>query len=130
MQYAVQALREVAPQVGKKDWNFSVDPCSSESSWFTPKSDLRPLYNNSLICNCSYPAGVCHVVQLYVTLHFPYIEIVSRSCFYSTKIRSIFSYASEKYLNLTYIGNQKSTSIFFYVSEKYLNLLLLLFFFL
>jgi hypothetical protein len=75
--HAVEALREVAAQVGKKDWDFSVDPCSNESSWLTPMSDLRPLYNNSLICHCSYPAGVCHVVQLYVTLHFPYIEIVN-----------------------------------------------------
>jgi hypothetical protein len=68
---AVEALGEIGTQVGKKDWNFSVDPCTSnDSSWATPKSDLRPLYNNSLICNCSFPAGVCHVVKLYVPFHF------------------------------------------------------------
>jgi hypothetical protein len=65
--YAVQALREIGKQVGKNDWNFSVDPCTrNDSSWKTPYSDLRPLYNNSLICNCSFPDGVCHVVKLYV----------------------------------------------------------------
>jgi hypothetical protein len=64
--YAVEALREIGTQVGKKDWNFSVDPCSNDSSWATPKWGLRPLYNNSLICNCSFPDGVCHVVELYV----------------------------------------------------------------
>ncbi|KAM3700637.1 hypothetical protein ACB098_05G111500 [Castanea mollissima] len=62
----VQALREIAAQVGKKDWNFGVDPCSNESSWATPRSSLRPLYNNSLICNCSYPSGVCHVINLFL----------------------------------------------------------------
>ncbi|XP_050290700.1 probable leucine-rich repeat receptor-like serine/threonine-protein kinase At3g14840 isoform X2 [Quercus robur] len=62
----VQGLREIAAQVGKKDWNFGVDPCSNESSWATPPSSLRPLYNNSLICNCSYPSGVCHVIKLFL----------------------------------------------------------------
>ncbi|KAL0011467.1 hypothetical protein SO802_006575 [Lithocarpus litseifolius] len=62
----VQALREIAAQVGKKDWNFGVDPCSNDSSWATPHSSLRPLYNNSLICNCSYPSGVCHVIKLFL----------------------------------------------------------------
>ncbi|XP_059435596.1 probable LRR receptor-like serine/threonine-protein kinase At1g07650 isoform X2 [Corylus avellana] len=61
----VEALREIARQLGKKDWDFSVDPCDGWSS-ATPQSDLRPLYNNSLVCNCFNPAGVrvCHVVQL------------------------------------------------------------------
>uniref|UniRef100_A0A2N9IEQ7 Leucine-rich repeat-containing N-terminal plant-type domain-containing protein n=1 Tax=Fagus sylvatica TaxID=28930 RepID=A0A2N9IEQ7_FAGSY len=62
----VNALHEIAKQVGKKDWNFTVDPCINESSWNTPKSNLTPLYNNSLICDCSYPHGVCHVVQLFL----------------------------------------------------------------
>ncbi|KAK7858398.1 putative leucine-rich repeat receptor-like serine/threonine-protein kinase [Quercus suber] len=62
----VQALREIATQVGKNDWNFTVDPCSNESSWATPHSNLRPLYNNSLICNCSNHSGVCHVIHLFL----------------------------------------------------------------
>uniref|UniRef100_A0A2N9IPP1 non-specific serine/threonine protein kinase n=1 Tax=Fagus sylvatica TaxID=28930 RepID=A0A2N9IPP1_FAGSY len=62
----VKALVEIAAQVGKKGWNFKVDPCINESSWATPKSNSRPLYNNSLICNCSYPHGACHVVQLFL----------------------------------------------------------------
>ncbi|XP_065621398.1 probable leucine-rich repeat receptor-like serine/threonine-protein kinase At3g14840 isoform X1 [Quercus suber] len=60
----VKALGEIAKQLGKKDWNTNVDPCINESSWLTPKLDSRPLYNNSLICNCSYPNSVCHVVKL------------------------------------------------------------------
>ncbi len=74
--YAVKALVEIAAQVGKKGWNFKVDPCSNESSWATPKSNSRPLYNNSLICNCSYPHGACHVVQLYAQLSFPLFLLI------------------------------------------------------
>ncbi|KAJ7947201.1 putative Kinase [Quillaja saponaria] len=62
----VQALGEIGEQVGKKNWNFSVDPCSNDTSWATPKSYLRPLYNNSLVCNCSYSGGVCHVTGLFL----------------------------------------------------------------
>ncbi|KAM3748545.1 hypothetical protein ACB098_05G117600 [Castanea mollissima] len=58
----VKALGEIAEQLGKKGWNMSVDPCINDSSWLTPKLDSRPLYNNSLICNC--PGRVCHVVKL------------------------------------------------------------------
>jgi hypothetical protein len=29
--HAVEAPDEIATQVGKKDWNFSVEPCSNES---------------------------------------------------------------------------------------------------
>jgi hypothetical protein len=61
---AVEALREIAAQLGKKDWNFSVNPCN-DSSWITPSSAERPLYNNTVNCNCSYPDGVCHVVNMY-----------------------------------------------------------------
>ncbi|XP_057986146.1 probable leucine-rich repeat receptor-like serine/threonine-protein kinase At3g14840 isoform X1 [Hevea brasiliensis] len=62
----VQALREIAKQVGKEDWNFSVDPCSNHSSWQTPKPEAMPWYNNSLICNCKGLDGVCHVEKLFL----------------------------------------------------------------
>jgi hypothetical protein len=91
----VEALREVATQLGKKDWNFSVDPCINDSSWATPKSNLMPLYNNSLICNCSIAAGVCHVAQLYVpfiSLYINVTEVVNRSSFYSTKSRKVLDF--------------------------------------
>ncbi|KAK4572893.1 hypothetical protein RGQ29_031049 [Quercus rubra] len=60
----VKALGEIAEQLGKKDWHTNVDPCINDRSWLTPKLVSRPLYNNSLICNCSYPDSVCHVVAL------------------------------------------------------------------
>ncbi|KAE7996338.1 hypothetical protein FH972_001069 [Carpinus fangiana] len=64
----VEALREIATQLGKKDWNFSVNPCN-DSSWRTPYSNERSLYNNTVNCNCSYPDGVCHVVNIFLKGH-------------------------------------------------------------
>ncbi|KAE7996361.1 hypothetical protein FH972_001092 [Carpinus fangiana] len=65
----VEALRKIGKEMGKKDWNFSVDPCSTDDpSWKTPKSALWPTYQNSVFCNCLKHADkssrVCHVVQL------------------------------------------------------------------
>ena len=34
MHLAVKALSEIAEQLKKKDWNFNVDPCTNETSWF------------------------------------------------------------------------------------------------
>ncbi|KAK7858402.1 putative leucine-rich repeat receptor-like serine/threonine-protein kinase [Quercus suber] len=62
---AVEALQEIATQLGKKDWNFKVNPCN-DSSWITQASSQRPLYNNSIICNCSNTGGVCHVVSIFL----------------------------------------------------------------
>ncbi|XWS18555.1 hypothetical protein CRYUN_Cryun32bG0055400 [Craigia yunnanensis] len=57
----VHALREIAQQLGKTDWNPNVDPCIHHSSWITTEKDPRKLYNNTVLCNCSFPGGVCHV---------------------------------------------------------------------
>ncbi|KAL4586142.1 hypothetical protein LXL04_010774 [Taraxacum kok-saghyz] len=54
-------------QLGKNNWNFSLNPCDKDTSWQTPyNKQLTPEYNNSVECNCSYPGGVCHVVSLYL----------------------------------------------------------------
>ncbi|KAJ6754709.1 hypothetical protein OIU79_027343 [Salix purpurea] len=54
------ALREIATQVGKMDWNNQVDPCSNETSWVTPTSSQRPMFDNKFVCNCSFPgASMC-----------------------------------------------------------------------
>nr|POF08867.1 putative lrr receptor-like serine/threonine-protein kinase [Quercus suber] len=64
----VEALREIGAQLKKTDWNFSVDPCSNESSWTTLiPTELKPYgFNNSITCNCSNHDGVCHVVELFL----------------------------------------------------------------
>nr|XP_043623422.1 probable leucine-rich repeat receptor-like serine/threonine-protein kinase At3g14840 isoform X2 [Erigeron canadensis] len=60
----VNVLREIAQQLGKTDWNFSLNPCDNNSNWATPKSTARPLYNNTVVCDCSYPGDVCHVIYI------------------------------------------------------------------
>ncbi|GMI72907.1 leucine-rich repeat receptor-like kinase with extracellular malectin-like domain 1 [Hibiscus trionum] len=62
----VDALREIARQVGKKDWDFNVDPCSDHPSWRNTNQDPRKLYNNTVICNCSLPGDFCHVDSIYL----------------------------------------------------------------
>nr|TKR86092.1 putative receptor-like protein kinase RLPK1 [Populus alba] len=61
----VDALLEIATQVGKKDWNNKVDPCSNETSWVTPPSSQRPMFDNKVVCNCSF-GGVCHIVSIFL----------------------------------------------------------------
>ncbi|KAK7848866.1 putative leucine-rich repeat receptor-like serine/threonine-protein kinase [Quercus suber] len=64
---AVTALGEIADQLGKKDWNFKVDPCTgNDQSWTTTTQVDTYYYNNTLNCNCNISDdGVCHVVELY-----------------------------------------------------------------
>ncbi|XP_058100938.1 probable LRR receptor-like serine/threonine-protein kinase At1g53430 isoform X2 [Magnolia sinica] len=54
----VEALRAISDKLKKRDWDFSVDPCSKTSSWVretVPKST----YANNVSCNCN--STVCHV---------------------------------------------------------------------
>ncbi|KAG9448163.1 hypothetical protein H6P81_014291 [Aristolochia fimbriata] len=59
----VEALKQIANTLGKKDWDFSVDPCSGEAGWATvgPKKG----FENAVTCNCTYKNNtVCHVVSI------------------------------------------------------------------
>ncbi|XP_019190167.1 PREDICTED: probable leucine-rich repeat receptor-like serine/threonine-protein kinase At3g14840 [Ipomoea nil] len=58
----LNALREIADELGKKDWDFGLNPCdNNNSNWLTPQRNDMPLYMNSLTCNCSFPGAICHV---------------------------------------------------------------------
>ncbi|XP_052626840.1 probable leucine-rich repeat receptor-like serine/threonine-protein kinase At3g14840 [Lactuca sativa] len=63
----VNALREIAKELGKKKWNFSLNPCGGDPSWNTNVTDTGSQFKNSVLCDCSYPGGVCHVVEIAVT---------------------------------------------------------------
>ncbi|KAF5190783.1 Nodulation receptor kinase [Thalictrum thalictroides] len=53
----VEALEEIANTLGKKDWNFSVDPCSRDYGWAED--------GNTVTCNCSYVNDtICHVIRI------------------------------------------------------------------
>ncbi|XP_049371776.1 probable LRR receptor-like serine/threonine-protein kinase At1g07650 [Solanum verrucosum] len=62
----VEALREIADQLGKKDWDFKLNPCDGNSNWSTPKRKDMPLYNNTLECNCTFPDNLCHVENIFL----------------------------------------------------------------
>ncbi|TKY49231.1 leucine-rich repeat receptor serine/threonine-protein kinase [Spatholobus suberectus] len=58
----VQALKDIANTLGKKDWDTDIDPCSKQPPWFTPTvNDVQ----NNVTCNCSIPGdNFCHVVAI------------------------------------------------------------------
>ncbi|KAI7736503.1 hypothetical protein M8C21_000487, partial [Ambrosia artemisiifolia] len=60
----VSVLHDIADELGKRDWNFSLNPCDNNTNWATPSLDETSPYNNTLKCNCSYPEGVCHVIAI------------------------------------------------------------------
>ncbi|RZC29579.1 probable leucine-rich repeat receptor-like serine/threonine-protein kinase At3g14840 isoform X3 [Glycine soja] len=53
----VQALRDIAHTIGKKNWNYSVDPCTGKSNWNSSEK-------NVVTCNCSFVNHTCHVVSI------------------------------------------------------------------
>ncbi|KAI3796766.1 hypothetical protein L1987_39451 [Smallanthus sonchifolius] len=63
LQVTVNALKEIANQLGKKDWDFSLNPCDGNTNWTTPLGNHPPQFNNVVNCNCSLD-DVCHVVNI------------------------------------------------------------------
>ncbi|CAL0303724.1 unnamed protein product [Lupinus luteus] len=59
----VEALKDIAKTLRKKDWDFNVDPCSEESNW---RSSIQVGgAENAVTCNCSFQDNtVCHVVSV------------------------------------------------------------------
>ncbi|KAL7186155.1 hypothetical protein ACSBR2_027995 [Camellia fascicularis] len=48
----VQALKEIAIKLEKKNWNFHVDPCSGESGWANRNEPKG--FQNAVTCgNCT-----------------------------------------------------------------------------
>ncbi|XLU27394.1 hypothetical protein S245_063460 [Arachis hypogaea] len=63
-QQEVQVLKEIGNTLGKKDWDFSVDPCSGERNWVSPAS-TPSLKNYAVTCDCSFSNNnLCHVVGI------------------------------------------------------------------
>ncbi|KAK2368186.1 putative leucine-rich repeat receptor serine/threonine-protein kinase [Trifolium repens] len=59
----VQVMKDIAKKLGKKDWDFSKDPCSGESNWTS--SVQVSGFQNAVTCNCSFAnATVCHIVSI------------------------------------------------------------------
>ncbi|KAI4306050.1 hypothetical protein L6164_029362 [Bauhinia variegata] len=59
----VKALKEVGRTLGKKDWDFGVDPCSGKGNWKV--LDERKGFESTVICTCSFNNNSsCHVVSI------------------------------------------------------------------
>ncbi|KAK2422675.1 hypothetical protein P8452_52237 [Trifolium repens] len=59
----VQVMKDIAKTLGKKDWDFSKDPCSGESNWTSSVQVSGS--ENAVTCNCSFAnATVCHIVSM------------------------------------------------------------------
>lgn len=60
----VNALREIADQMGNKNWSFTAYLCNANlKDWDTMQNQL---YANSVFCNCSFLDDICHVQAMYV----------------------------------------------------------------
>ncbi|GAU31583.1 hypothetical protein TSUD_54060 [Trifolium subterraneum] len=57
-------MKDIGKRLGKKDWDFSIDPCSGQSNWITSSVQLKG-FQNTVTCNCSFVnATVCHIVSI------------------------------------------------------------------
>ncbi|XP_025666723.1 probable LRR receptor-like serine/threonine-protein kinase At1g07650 isoform X1 [Arachis hypogaea] len=60
----VKALKEIGKKLGKKDWDFGVDPCSGEGNW--NMSDKKS-FQSFVACDCfSFNQSSCHLVSIYL----------------------------------------------------------------
>ncbi|KAK8691091.1 hypothetical protein V6N13_074611 [Hibiscus sabdariffa] len=58
-----EALRSIGSALGKKDWNFDIDPCNKDSSWVDPSSNKD--HANNVTCDCSFNNNnTCHVTHI------------------------------------------------------------------
>ena len=65
--YLVQALKEIGKTVGKRNWDFDVDPCSGQRNW-TSAVQVKGS-ENAVTCDCSFANNtVCHVISMYVNI--------------------------------------------------------------
>ncbi|GMH15742.1 hypothetical protein Nepgr_017583 [Nepenthes gracilis] len=116
----VNTLRDIAKELGKHDWDFSVDPCSQQSSWYTQSILDKPYYVNQITCNCS--GVVCHVCNISLKgqdlagslpkslAKLPYIKVIDLTRNYLTGTIPL-EWASAKLEYLSVIVNKLSGPI-------------------
>ncbi|XP_008792302.2 probable LRR receptor-like serine/threonine-protein kinase At1g53430 [Phoenix dactylifera] len=79
----VEALKVIASKL-RKDWNFSVDPCSGDAAWQDPTSNKDVASN--LTCDCNATSGVCHVTSILL------------------KSQNLTGYLPEEFANLSFLS--------------------------
>ncbi|KAL7211561.1 hypothetical protein ACSBR2_014426 [Camellia fascicularis] len=103
------ALSEIAEQLGKKDWNLSLNHCVDKLNWYTPIS--KGIQYSIVNCNCP-SVDECHISAIILTgqdlsgvlprsiVKLPYLKIIDLSRNYligplprewaSTKLESMY----------------------------------------
>nr|KYP42686.1 putative LRR receptor-like serine/threonine-protein kinase At1g53420 family [Cajanus cajan] len=109
-------MKEIGKTLGKKDWDFSVDPCSGESNW-TSSVQVKG-FENAVTCNCLFAnATICHVVSIVLKsqnlsgtlpselVRLPYLQEIdlSRNYLNGTIPRE---WGSMKLVNISILGNR------------------------
>ncbi|KAK1424853.1 hypothetical protein QVD17_20193 [Tagetes erecta] len=59
----VNTLKQIAKELGKDDWDFSLNPCDGNDNWNTSTNKNLPQFKNIVNCTCS-PDDACHVVAI------------------------------------------------------------------
>ncbi|XP_035550400.1 probable LRR receptor-like serine/threonine-protein kinase At1g07650 isoform X2 [Juglans regia] len=59
----VEILKKIGKKLGKKDWDFGIDPCSGEGNW--QRLGERKGFESNVTCDCTFNGNSsCHVVKI------------------------------------------------------------------
>ncbi|KAJ8616570.1 hypothetical protein MRB53_035942 [Persea americana] len=58
----MDALQQIGNKLGKKNWNYSANPCTGESGWSSPV--VTNEYENVVKCTCITNDTFCHVESI------------------------------------------------------------------
>ncbi|CAN4104461.1 unnamed protein product [Withania somnifera] len=117
-QEEVNALKEIAKKLGKRNWDFKKDPCSGEGNWSTAVT-VKGI-ESSVTCDCTFNNNsTCHVTSIALKAqnisanvppefaqlrHLKHLDL-SRN-YLSGSIP--FQWASLRLLDLSFMGNHLS----------------------
>ncbi|KAL2594565.1 hypothetical protein AAZV13_12G196600 [Glycine max] len=116
----VQVMKDIGRTLGKKNWDFSVDPCSGQSNW-TSFVQVKG-FENAVTCICLANASICHVVSIVLKsqnlsgtlptelVRLPYLQEIDLSRNYlNGTIPS--QWGSMNLVNISILGNRLTGSI-------------------
>ncbi|KAM7498585.1 hypothetical protein LguiA_022999 [Lonicera macranthoides] len=113
----VEGLQQIGEKLGKRDWNFSADPCSGEWGWVT-KNASKDFFDNVVTCNCTFSNNtICHVVSIILRaqdlpgtlppefVRLPYLQEIDLSVNYLNGTLPP-QWASLPLVNISLVGNR------------------------
>ncbi|KAK7401751.1 hypothetical protein VNO78_13476 [Psophocarpus tetragonolobus] len=117
----VEVMKEIGKTLGKKNWDFSVDPCSEKSNW-TSAVQVKGS-ENAVSCNCLFAnATICHVVSIVLKsqnlsgtlpielVRLPYLQEIDLSRNYLNGTIPP-QWGSMNLVNISILGNRLTGSI-------------------